>query len=197
MRLIQIAYRDLKQENVLIDSDGYGIIVDLGFAKLVEDKTYTLCGTPEMLAPEIIMSKGHNHAVDYWAFGVVVYELLVGHSPFYIPGTSQIDMFKRIVRLQYEIPDYVNKHASTMVTRLLESNQSNRLGNLANGYLDVKRHPWFSDAGISFKDLLRKQVDAPWIPPVKDTRHHSSSHGGFGEYGRRLTKSEQEAFKGF
>jgi CRP-like cAMP-binding protein len=91
----QIAYRDLKLENVLIDAEGYCKVIDLGFAKVVNDKTYTLVGTPEYLCPEIIMAKGHDKAVDYWALGVLIYELLVGRSPFHVPHSSQIDMFKR------------------------------------------------------------------------------------------------------
>ena len=78
-----ICYRDLKPENILIDGKGYGVLVDLGFAKVVMDKTYTLCGTPEYLAPEIILSKGHDKGVDYWAFGVLIYEMLVGCSPYF------------------------------------------------------------------------------------------------------------------
>jgi CRP-like cAMP-binding protein len=114
-----VAYRDLKLENILIGEDGYCVIVDLGFAKLVVDKTYTLVGTPEYLAPDVLLSRGYDKSVDYWSYGVLMYELLVGKSPFYQRGSSQIDMFKRIVKVEYACPDFVSPSAADMVKRLL------------------------------------------------------------------------------
>jgi serine/threonine protein kinase len=199
-----IAYRDLKLENVLVDEQGYGKIIDLGFAKVVTEKTYTLCGTPEMLAPEIIMSKGHDHAVDYWAFGVMVFELLVGHTPFYQRGSSQMDMFKRIVLVKYTIPDFVSESARTMIEQLLVRKQSNRLGNLANGYLGIKEQPWFHESGIDFKHILEKRVDAPWKPYIHDPLDASNfgdmsslEHERNREQHRPLTREEHEVFKDF
>lgn len=199
-----VAYRDLKLENVLIDASGYCVIVDLGFAKVVHDKTYTLVGTPEYLAPEIIMSKGHDKAVDYWAFGVLTYELLVGYSPFYMKGSSQMDMFKRIVTVNYTLPNHASASAGSLISKLLVRRQTARLGNQANGHLDVKGHPWFKENGINFKRLLRKNISPPWIPETKDDPFDLSSN--FDDYsyeekeighGKRLTKTEQDQFIGF
>ena len=77
-----IAYRDMKPENLLVANDGHIRITDFGFAKKIEDKTYTLCGTPDYLAPEIILGQGHNQGVDWWAFGILLFELLSGYPPF-------------------------------------------------------------------------------------------------------------------
>jgi serine/threonine protein kinase len=73
----------LKAENVLIDKDGYCILIDLGYAKEVAHSTYTMCGTPLYIAPEIVLSRGYNSAVDYWSFGVLIFEMIHGFSPFY------------------------------------------------------------------------------------------------------------------
>jgi len=197
-----IAYRDLKLENVMIDEHGYCIIVDLGFAKIVDDKTYTLVGTPEYLAPELIMSKGHDKAVDYWSFGVLCYELQCGSSPFYKPHLKQIEMFKRIVMGKYVIPDYVQEEAGDMIKKLLVRRDTERLGNLAKGHLDIKSHPWYEKSGIDFKSIIQRGSPAPWKPVLKNPLD-SSNFDDFSRYenekytGRRLTKSEQDKFKDF
>lgn len=77
-----IVYRDLKPENILIGADGYLKLTDFGFAKQCDSRTYTLCGTPEYLAPEILLNKGHGKPVDWWCLGILIYEMLAGIDPF-------------------------------------------------------------------------------------------------------------------
>ena len=94
-----IAYRDMKPENCLIDKLGYPKIVDFGFAKIIDSKSFTLCGTPEYLAPELVLGRGHTKAVDYWAFGILLYEMQSGYSPFSDPqGMDQVVICKNIVK---------------------------------------------------------------------------------------------------
>lgn len=197
-----ICYRDLKPENILIDSEGYGVLVDLGFAKVVMDKTYTLCGTPEYLAPEIILSKGHDKGVDYWAFGVLIYEMLVGRSPFYTYGSDQVSLFKRIVQVKYGFPEgVVNDLAQDLITRLIVRRQANRFGCLARGDMDIRDHPWF--AVIDTEKLLNKKFAAPWVPRISDpldTSHFDSYKHVENEPVRgrtHLSAHKQELFRDF
>jgi protein kinase A len=197
-----IAYRDLKLENVMIDEEGYIKIVDLGFAKVIVDKSYTFCGTPDYLAPEVIMSKGHNHAVDYWSFGVLLYEMMVGRSPFNKPGAKQMDMFKHIVLVNYEAPKFMEPQSKDLVSKLLKRNVGERLGMLCRGHFDVRDHPFFSNAGINFKKLIKKELTPPWQPKVKDP-FDSANFDDFSaienekDMGAALTEEEQKMFEGF
>jgi serine/threonine protein kinase len=198
-----ISYRDLKPENILIDGQGYCVLVDLGFAKIVTDKTYTLCGTPEYLAPEIILSKGHDKGVDYWAFGVLIYEMLVGRSPFYSYGTDQVSLFKRIVQVKYSFPPggYCNDLSQDLIQRLIVRRQANRFGCLARGDMDIRDHAWFQQ--INVDKLLHKEISAPWVPNIKDPL--DASH--FDSYKHveneppskkpNLTSTQQALFKDF
>lgn len=198
-----ISYRDLKPENILIDSLGYCVLVDLGFAKVVMDKTYTLCGTPEYLAPEIILSKGHNKGVDYWALGVLIFEMLVGRSPFYSYGTDQVSLFKRIVQVKYSFPPggLVNDLAQDLIQRLIVRRQANRFGCLARGEEDIREHVWFNV--IDVDKLLQKKIPAPWIPKIKDpldashfdSYAHVESEGPPPKFS--LSSGQQQLFKDF
>lgn len=109
-----IAYRDLKPENLLIASDGHLKITDFGFAKKITERSYTLCGTPEYLAPEIIMNKGHNYGVDWWAMGILLFEMLAGYPPFY--DTNPYEVYRKITKGYFEFPLYINLEGRNLIT---------------------------------------------------------------------------------
>jgi len=164
---MSILYRDLKPENLLLNAKGVLKMVDFGMAKKVTGRTYTLCGTPEYMAPEVIHSVGHGKGVDYWALGVLIFEMICGDSPFEDPNNNHLNVYKNIELGRLNFPNWLDDRAGIdLVRRLLIKSQTKRLGCLKGGADDVKRHPWFKD--LSFEGIMDGTAQPPIVPSMKD-----------------------------
>jgi len=168
-----VIYRDLKPENLLIAEDGYLKLTDFGFAKVVEGRTYTLCGTPEYLAPEILLNKGHGKPVDWWCLGILIYEMIAGIDPF--TDEDPMAIYQKILKGKVKFPKNFDKNGKSLVKHMLVADLSKRYGNLKNGVNDIKNHRWFSE--INWDSILQKKLIPPYKPTVKspgDTSNFSS-----------------------
>jgi len=171
-----VLFRDLKPENVLVDASGYMKLCDLGFAKFVLGKTHSLLGTPEYIAPEVIMMVGYDRMVDWWALGVFAYECVCGISPF-VEGDIQADarvVFNNIVmtRVQeVEVPRRVQTSTVDFIKSCLQFSPGNRLG--SGGGQQVKTHSMFSK--IDWADLETGRLRPPFIPKVKSDAEFSKT----------------------
>lgn len=175
MHNLNIVYRDLKPENLLLDARGHIKIADFGFAKVIPDnKTWTLCGTPEYLAPEIILGRGHGRPVDWWALGILIYEMMAGFPPFY--DETPFLIYEKILAGKLEFPPHFDGSLCDLLIGLLQPDPQRRLGCGPSGADDVKIHSWFS--GVDWDALARKQIQAPFVPPVS----HAGDTSNFEEY---------------
>jgi len=169
---LDIIYRDLKPENILLAADGHIRFADFGFARYCPDVTWTLCGTPDYLAPEIVQSKGYNKSVDWYALGVLVFEMLAGYPPFFSEDSNPMKLYEKIIAAKVRYPSHFGVNAKDLIRNLIASDLTKRFGNLANGSRDIFGHCWFQE--VDWERLFRKEIPAPYVPQIDgdgDYRH--------------------------
>ena len=161
-----IIYRDLKPENILMDEKGYLRLADFGMAKKLNnnEKAMSFCGTPEYLAPEIIIGEGHDKNADWWSFGILIYEMLCGLPPFYVENLERMYELIKSGPLKFPKRITLSDEAKDIIKKLLERNVKKRLG--YNGIKEIKEHPFFKD--IDFNLIEQKKIPAPFIPKIND-----------------------------
>merc|ERR1719238_1229948 len=161
-----IIHRDLKPENILMVGNGYSKLTDFGFAKIMEPgtRTYTLCGTPEYIAPEVLLNKGHGKPVDWWTLGILIYEMIVGQPPFC--DEEPMGIYQKILAGKIYFPKYFDKNAKALVKKLVTADLSKRYGNLKAGSDDILKHKWF--ATIDAEKMTKYEMPSPYQVNVKD-----------------------------
>jgi serine/threonine protein kinase len=160
----RIVWRDLKLENCLMDSKGYIKLTDMGIAKHVIGKTFTICGTTDYFAPETLRQQGHNRAVDWWACGVLLFIMMTGASPFDAPETQQI--YKNIIKgiSKVRFPESCPLDVKEVIYALCEKKPEDRLPMQKGGIDNLKDLPFFD--GFCWEDLAALKLEAPCIPPA-------------------------------
>jgi len=160
-------YRDLKPENLIFDKHSYLKLTDFGFLKKVPHKTYTMCGTPEYMAPEIISHNGHGKGVDWWTLGIFIFEMLASYTPFYRSGSDNMKMYERIVQGHFNFPSHVDKNARPLIRGLLQTKPYRRFGCLKKGVNQIQQDQWFTDASFDWMALEWRKLSPPMKVKVK------------------------------
>uniref|UniRef100_A0A8C6NTI5 protein kinase C n=1 Tax=Nothobranchius furzeri TaxID=105023 RepID=A0A8C6NTI5_NOTFU len=201
----KIVYRDLKLDNLLLGTDGYVKIADFGLCKEgmgYGDRTSTFCGTPEFLAPEVLTDTSYTRAVDWWGLGVLIYEMLVGESPF--PGDDEEEVFDSIVNDEVRYPRFLSTEAIAIMRRLLRRNPERRLGSGEKDAEEVKKQPFFRN--VDWEALLQKKVPPPFVPSVRGREDVSNFDEEFTteppaltppREPRALSRKDQDSFRDF
>ncbi|KAI8098918.1 kinase-like domain-containing protein [Halteromyces radiatus] len=160
-----IIYRDLKLDNIMLGLDGHIKVADYGLCKenmFYGNNTGTFCGTPDFMAPEILLEQRYGRAVDWWAFGVLIYEMLLGQSPF--RGEDEDEIFDAILEDDILYPINMSRDSVSICQRLLTRDPNHRLGAGPDDAAEIRAHPFFF--GVNWDDMLAKRVPPPFYPTV-------------------------------
>ena len=164
----------MKPENVLFNKDGYLLLADFGLATKVDKNKLALsfCGTAEYLSPEMLSGEGHDHTVDWWTLGILLYEMLVGIPPFFDKNKHQMYRSIKNSNVTYPVKERhnidVSPVAQDLINKLLIKNKSKRLG-YKNGIKEVLAHTFFN--GLDINALLAKKIKPLYMPEIKDCEY--------------------------
>ena len=193
---MKIAYRDIKPENILITRGGHIRLCDFGFAKIVEDRTYTLCGTPEYLAPETIQGNGHGIAVDWWALGILIHEMICGFPPFY--GDNPFTIYRKIIQCKLDLPLSLHKNVKSIINAFVKISRGSRLGCTSGGFNSIEKHKFFKE--IDWPSCRLELITPPMIPTIVtdgDTGNFDIFPPEGPEEAGHLTLDERRMFREF
>ena len=149
-----------------MDLKGHLKISDFGLSKILDnpdDKTFTLCGTPQYISPEILSKKGYDKTVDWWSLGCFFYEMLTGCLPFPIPKGNQINL--RIYETPIRFPSDIEPNAINLISQLLTVNPKKRLGYGNSDAQKIKEHPYFKD--VNWDKYWNKEIEPPFVPEIE------------------------------
>jgi classical protein kinase C len=198
-----VIYRDLKLDNIMLTLDGHIKVADYGLCK--EDMWYgsttsTFCGTPEFMAPEILLDKKYGRAVDWWAFGVLIYQMLLQQSPF--RGEDEDEIYDAILADEPLYPIHMPRDSVSILQKLLTREPEARLGSGPTDAQEIMSHAFFRN--VNWDDIYHKRVPAPFIPTLKSRTDTSNFDSEFTSVTPVLTpvqsvlsQAMQEEFRGF